>query len=82
MTWDFPEVNPFAGAAGDLQQTFDSMTRVLDRLPAEGVGVVKQLDATASMEGVANPTVATDPPYYDNIGYADLSNYLKRVNRC
>src|SRR5207302_2040738 len=37
---------------------------------------VKQLDATAAINGASSPFVCTDPPYYDNIGYADLSDYF------
>jgi putative DNA methylase len=39
-------------------------------------GVAKQLDATASLNGVEAPVVSCDPPYYDNIGYADLSDFF------
>lgn len=77
MTWDYPEVNPFAGAAGDIGETTASMARCVAALPASGRAVVEQLDATASSLGApASHLVATDPPYYDNIGYADLSDFF------
>ncbi|MGD9890628.1 MAG: DUF1156 domain-containing protein, partial [Dehalococcoidia bacterium] len=44
--------------------------------PAIGHAVSQQLDAMASVEGVYRPLISTDPPYYDNIGYADLSDYF------
>lgn len=76
MTWDFPEVNPFAGAAGDLGVTLGSIAEVLEALPAASEGEVSQLDATVSLNGGESPIVATDPPYYDNIGYAELADFF------
>ena len=76
MTWDFPEVNPFAGAAGDFNQAIDSMAQVIERLPASGCAHVEQLDATTAISDVVAPLISTDPPYYDNIGYSDLSDFF------
>lgn len=74
MVWDFPEVNPFGGAAGDLVVSIRSGIRVLENLPRAAVaGTVTQRDAR-TIEG--NFVIATDPPYYDNIGYADLSDFF------
>ena len=73
MTWDFPEVNPFAGAAGDFAESTINVARTLEGLPAVGHCVVSQEDARVSnTRGI----IATDPPYYDNIGYADLSDFF------
>lgn len=74
MVWDFAEVNPFAGAAGDLDVTIRSMTRVLERLRPSAAGSVAQADAR--FVEVERAVVATDPPYYGNIGYADLSDFF------
>jgi putative DNA methylase len=76
MVWDFAETNPFAGAGGDIRGTVESLCEVLDSLPRGPRGVVKQLDATTAVDGVAQPLICTDPPYYDNIGYADLSDFF------
>lgn len=77
MTWDYPEVNPFAGAAGDFGETTHSMSRCIGALPASTAAEVEQRDAVASTPGEAGSyLVATDPPYYDNIGYADLSDFF------
>ena len=79
MTWDFAEANPLSDAGGGFALTLISMGEVLDRLICDSVplGNVDQLDATAlsstSQERVA---FSTDPPYYDNIGYADLSDWF------
>ncbi len=76
MNWDFPEVNPFAGAAGDLTETAESASRIVEELGSLVPGVVSQLDATAVSQDGRKYLVATDPPYYDNIGYANLSDFF------
>jgi putative DNA methylase len=74
MVWDFAEANPFAGAAGDLGSASRAVTDVLLRLVAGKMSLVRQGDAQSiNTRGMA---VTTDPPYYDNIGYADLSDYF------
>jgi len=75
MVWDFAEANPFGGAAGDYELCIGSLCEVLDRLVAGRAGASQQLDATAD-RGQQRLLVSTDPPYYDNIGYADLSDYF------
>jgi putative DNA methylase len=67
MVWDFAEVNPFAGAAGDVEVSLSGIADTLERLPTGQSGRTKQLDATAAADGVTNPLVCTDPPYYDNM---------------
>jgi putative DNA methylase len=76
MVWDFAEANAFSGSAGDFNVTVASVARALDAVPALGLGHVKQLDATQAANGIEMPIVATDPPYYDNISYADLADYF------
>ena len=76
MNWDFPEVNPFAGAAGDFGETSASMSKGIAILPATVKAVVHQRDATAQGAFVQQSMISTDPPYYDNIGYADLSDFF------
>lgn len=76
MVWDFAETNPFAGAGGDIYGTVDSVCEVLDKLVDGPVGTVNQTDATADLISTSRPLVSTDPPYYDNIGYADLSDFF------
>ena len=75
MVWDFAETNPLAGAGGDIFGTAKSLSEVLDKLPAEGKGLVAQAEAQ-SQSVSTNKIVSTDPPYYDNIGYADLSDFF------
>ncbi len=76
MTWDIAEANPFADAAGDYQRAYGSLCEVLDELVEGVIGSVIQLDASACAVGNVAPFISTDPPYYDNIGYADLSDYF------
>jgi len=76
MVWDFVEVNPFARGAGDFAVTCEGIAESLERLPAVVSALVAPLDAVAALNGVVNPLVCTDPPYYDNIGYADLSDFF------
>lgn len=74
MAWDFVEVSPFARAAGDPSIAVESMSRALISVPAARVGDASQADASA--RSYADVLVATDPPYYDNIGYSDLSDFF------
>lgn len=74
MAWDFPEVNPFAGAAGDFALSANSVAKSLANCPANLSGVAYQKDAQNVILG--RKLVSTDPPYYDNIGYADLSDFF------
>lgn len=75
MIWDFAENNVFAGAAGDYTTSLGSIVRVIDNFHTGNVGIVKQFNAQSDC-GLRNIMVSTDPPYYDNIGYADLSDFF------
>jgi putative DNA methylase len=75
MVWDYAEANIFGDAAGDFGRCVGSLTEVLDKGCLTGIGNAQQSDAqalTASLPQV----FSTDPPYYDNIGYADLSDFF------
>ncbi|GAA3083277.1 DUF1156 domain-containing protein [Streptomyces rectiviolaceus] len=75
MAWDFVEVSPFANAAGDLLVSVATAGRVIEALPTiDASGDVVQADATT--RPYDNFIINTDPPYYDNIGYADLSDFF------
>ncbi|MGO9488936.1 MAG: DUF1156 domain-containing protein [Solirubrobacteraceae bacterium] len=75
MVWDYAEANVFADAAGDFGRCFQSLTEVLDRHGVFGQGTAQQRDA--QVLSIEAPRVfSTDPPYYDNIGYADLSDFF------
>ena len=74
MTWDFPDVNPFAGAAGDYGVSVDGVIKGLSG-STEPQGFTTQDDATIQSVSIGK-LVSTDPPYYDNVGYADLSDFF------
>lgn len=74
MTWDFPDVNPFAGTAGDYGVSVEGVIKGIAGV-TEPHGFASQQDAALQSISV-NKIVSTDPPYYDNIGYADLSDFF------
>jgi putative DNA methylase len=76
MSWNFAEPNVFAESAGDYGVSLRSLVRALENTPALAVGRAKQVDAASQVDGVPKPVISTDPPYYDNIGYADLSDFF------
>lgn len=77
MTWDFAEINPFAEAGGDFQEiAVRAAPKVISSLPGSPNSIVTQLDARTVINTKGNPLISTDPPYYDNIGYADLSDFF------
>lgn len=76
MVWDFAEANPLGDSGGGFQKTFDFVPKVLPFLPINSaLGRVLQADAS-SQRITDGKVVSTDPPYYDNIGYADLSDFF------
>lgn len=75
MVWDFCEVNVFAEGAGDYQTSLAGIARTVEGLLCNGRGTVLQLNAS-DQQLTRNKYVSTDPPYYDNIGYADLSDFF------
>jgi len=76
MTWDFAEGNPFADSSGSIAKIAEAVARVVaTALPASPVGFAYQANA-ASVSAPLPSIVSTDPPYCDNIGYADLSDFF------
>lgn len=74
MVWDFAEAFPFSNSAGGWSPAFQFIPKVIEHLPFSGNGQVRQADAASrSYDGAL---VSTDPPYYDNIGYSDLSDFF------
>jgi putative DNA methylase len=74
MVWDFAETNPFAGAGGDWTGIVEGSCKAIQGFPAGPPAYVSQADAIQVTQGIG--LVATDPPYYDNVGYADLADYF------
>lgn len=75
MVWDFAESNPFSNSSGCFDNVMMWITKCINNFPAYPYSDVKQFDAQSDC-GLRNVMISTDPPYYDNIGYADLSDYF------
>ena len=75
MTWDYAEAPPFGITSGNWLGGVEWVAKALDALPRFGIGFASQADAAVQSTSI-NKIVSTDPPYYDNIGYADLSDYF------
>lgn len=76
MQWAFAETNPFAGAGGDISGTAVSVAEVLDALVPRAEGTEFQRNASEPVGLGVRPVISTDPPYYDNIEYAELSDFF------
>lgn len=76
MQWSFAETNPLAGAGGDIAGTAISVAENLQNLGVGGVGNVRHLAAQRNTFSDIPVVISSDPPYYDNVGYADLSDFF------
>lgn len=75
MTWDFAEPNPLSDSTGNFMGGIGWASDVLGRMDSVVDGNVLQQDA-ATQNISTDKVISTDPPYYDNIGYADLSDFF------
>lgn len=77
MTWDYAECNPFSGLTGSWMSMVNWVARAIERTPA-GMpeGHAYQRDARALLQQSSDVAISTDPPYYDNVPYADISDYF------
>jgi putative DNA methylase len=76
MTWDFAEGNIFSASTGNFSRQYSLLTEVLEKSVGLG-GAGFGLQQDASIQKISKEkVVSTDPPYYDNIGYADLSDFF------
>jgi putative DNA methylase len=76
MVWDFAEGNPFSNSTGNFMGAIEWIIKCLQfSIPANGKGISLQADAQTQKISESK-IVSTDPPYYDNIGYADLSDFF------
>ncbi len=76
MVWDFAEGNTFCSSSGCFDNALTWVSKCIEEFPRRSErGSARQFDAQSDngMRGIA---ISTDPPYYDNIGYADLSDYF------
>ena len=75
MVWDFTEANPISDSSGNVLLGIEQAAKVIDSVGVGSSGSASQIDA-ATQSTSQDKVVSTDPPYYDNIGYADLSDFF------
>jgi putative DNA methylase len=75
MTWDFAEGNPFSDSSGNFLSNVDWVARVIELLVPAAAGSIVQHDAQ-TVNYPAEVVISSDPPYYDNIEYSDLSDFF------
>ena len=75
MTWDYAESNPLCDSTGSFKNLWERQIKGFTTLGNDACGTASQLDASQNEMSVGK-VVSTDPPYYDNIGYADLSDFF------
>lgn len=75
MVWDFAESNPFCDSSGSFNNLFERQVKSFNALGNDIPGFSLQLDAIKQNLS-SFKVISTDPPYYDNIGYADLSDFF------
>ena len=75
MNWDFTEGNPFSDSSGNFLGQVEYLTNVVEVLGHGPPGIAAQQNAV-QIKPQLSYVISTDPPYYDNIGYADLSDFF------
>ncbi|WP_354857445.1 DUF1156 domain-containing protein [Acetobacter fabarum] len=76
MTWDFAEANPLADGGGSFTAAIEKGAMVIGALPSRGEASVFSSQANIIDFKKGSRLISSDPPYYDNIGYADLSDFF------
>lgn len=76
MTWDYAEANPFSDSSGSFNNLHERQVKAFSTVAGELVGQASQSDARVAFEEFSDVVVSTDPPYYNNIDYADLSDFF------
>ena len=77
MLWDFAETNPFSNSTQNWKKQINWVAKTVGNLPVSiSPGQARQADAATSIDVTDGPVIVTDPPYYDQIGYADLSDFF------
>lgn len=74
MVWDYAEANPFSSSSGNFLGQIEWVAKAVEHAPAVAKGVATQI--SASQRDYSKLVISTDPPYYDNIGYSDLSDFF------
>ncbi|MCT7372282.1 DUF1156 domain-containing protein [Mycolicibacterium llatzerense] len=74
MMWDYAELNPLSNIGGGWSRSVKIVSESLEGVPASGIAIAEQADAACT--SATNLLISTDPPYYNNIGYSDLSDFF------
>ena len=77
MTWAFAEANPFSSSTQNWRSQVQFVAEAIENLPVfANDSEVYQADAATTRHATDGPIIVTDPPYYKNVGYADLSDFF------
>lgn len=76
MVWDYAETCPFSESGGSWLNCLDWVWKTVERSPAIFDGIVNQINVTEKIPPTQSKLISTDPPYYDNIEYANLSDFF------
>ncbi len=76
MTWEFVEANPFSHKGGSFDNLLDWTIQSLPLLYTDLGGTSEQVDSTTLTPKNTYSLISTDPPYYDNVDYSDLSDFF------
>jgi len=76
MSWDFAEGNTVAGPSGSFESMTDDTAKALDYVPPSGTSGFGTQEDASTQRVSAGKVISTDPPYYDNVPYADLSDFF------
>jgi putative DNA methylase len=75
IVWDYTEANPFSNSSGNVMLGIEQASKMIQALGVGVAGSASQAD-TAKQVTSTNKVVSTDPPYFDNVPYADLSDFF------
>ncbi|MDR2142010.1 MAG: DUF1156 domain-containing protein [Deltaproteobacteria bacterium] len=76
MIWNYAEGNPFSDSSGSIEVITKWIIESVKNFPASGAADIRLSDAQIPDNSLNNVVISTDPPYYDNIGYSDLSDFF------
>ncbi len=76
MVWDYAEANPFSASSGSFAGAVQWVQKVVAQSPCSAPAQAGQQNAMDDFADARNLLISTDPPYYDNIGYSDISDFF------
>ena len=77
IIWDYGEVNPLTDGGGTWDSAIGWIYRVIEKLPSSAIGHALQINAAQDIINCGRSVVvSTDPPYYDNVPYSNLSDFF------